>query len=277
VDVSHWPWIDGLGPWATSARRKFNHGVELLARLVDEVDAYEDSKAYEFPTTMQMVSRRVTRMECFARERVAPREEWALLAGDIVQNLRAALDHAVWSATPAEHRTRWTSFPICDKGDEFRQARTRSNERNACAYVDEEVLTAIRRAQPYVRAKNLDDRRWEPLYRLAQLSNEDKHQTLATVACVVDEVFVVSARAAGVSFTRLATGQPLGSSDTHVATIEIDEDAIVKSALPTFVYKVMIAGREANDLERLAHDVFRVVWECEFRQQMPLWTPPWPV
>ena len=154
---------------------------------------------------------------------------------------------------------------------------TKSNERNACAYVEEDVLAAIKRAQHYVRVKKPDDRRWEPPYRLAQLSNEDKHQTLATVACVVDEVFVVSAREADVSFTQLATDHPLGSGETHVATIEIDEDAVVKSALPTFVYKVMIAGREANDLERLAHDVFRVVWECEFKQQMPLWTPPWPV
>lgn len=240
-------------------------------------DRYENSRAYEFPTTMHTVSHRVTRMECFARQRVAPKGEWALLAGDVVQNLRAALDHVVWSATPAAHRTRWTSFPICDKGDEFRQARTKSSERNACAFLDEDVLAAIRRAQPYVRAKKAEDRKWDPLYRLAQLSNEDKHQTLATVASVVDEVSVVTARKADVSFTRLGTGQPLGPGETHVATIEIDEDAVVKSALPTFVYKVMIAGREADDLERLAHEVFRVVWECEFKRQMPLWTPPWPV
>lgn len=277
MDSELWPWMDGAGWHATSARRKLEHGIALLHQLITEIDEYEDAKAYEFPTTIQMVSSRVTRFECHARERKPPETHWALRAGDVVQNLRAALDHVVWAATPPQYRTRWTGFPICDRGDEFRQAKTRSNPRNACAFVDEQVLAAIRRAQPYVRATNAEERAWEPLFRLAQLSNEDKHQTLATVAAVVDEVFVVAARETNVSFTKLGTGRPLGPGESHVATIEIDEDAVVKSALPTFIYKVLIAGREAQDLERLAHDVFRTLWECEFKQEMPVWTPPWPI
>jgi hypothetical protein len=94
-------------------------------------------------------------------------------------------------------------------------------------------------ASPSVQ--KVEDRKWEPLYRLSKLSNEDKHQTLATVASVVDEVAVVAAREADVSFTKVGTGRPLGAGDTHVVTIEVDEDSVVKSALPTFVYKVPIA------------------------------------
>ena len=88
---------------------------------------------------------------------------------------------------------------------------------------------------------------------------------------------MTSAREAEVSFTKLTLGHPLAAGRTHVATIDVKEEGIVKSAIPSFVVKVLLGDGGIEDLEAIGHEVFRVLWECEFERQMPLWTPPWPI
>ena len=179
LDHEHWPWMHTPN---TSARRKFGHALSLAYPLIEDVGRYEDSKPYVFHASLGFTSDDATRFEIEAEERRAPDEDWALRAGDVIQNFRASLDHAVWAATPEDKRTRWTQFPICDRPRDFKRLSSKENERNWCAWVSDEVLAAIARAQPYERSKGRDERKWEPLLRLRELSNEDKHRTLATVA-----------------------------------------------------------------------------------------------
>lgn len=104
--------------------------------------------------------------------------------GDIVHNLRGALDHLVWDLAvlscgqwPLDRSGReWhTQFPICRDKDAFDSRRVQSTQLGP---LTPERRTAIEGFQPYVSS---DD----TLTRLADMSNADKHRA-------VKEVFLIS-------------------------------------------------------------------------------------
>jgi hypothetical protein len=110
---------------------------------------------------------------------------WALMAGEIMFNLRSALDHLVWElhvrhfkGRPIDQRIeRASQFPIFDSADDFLSyghRRIRS--------LSERDQRAIRLLQPYNRRND----KWSPLRRalrdLNALHNIDKHRKLHLVA-----------------------------------------------------------------------------------------------
>src|SRR5688572_27123835 len=52
---------------------------------------------------------------------------WPELAGDCIHNIRASLDHLIWSlterVTPSPKHPKTTAFPICDTAGEFHTRR----------------------------------------------------------------------------------------------------------------------------------------------------------
>jgi len=116
-----------------------------------------------------------------ARPFPEPPIHWALIAGDMVQNLRSALDHLIWQLVlrDGHQPSRSNQFPLIDTEQRFLDEvkfRKREPERSVLygITVDGDAWTIIERAQPYNRPNS----RFDSLSVLRRLSNRDKHQTL---------------------------------------------------------------------------------------------------
>jgi hypothetical protein len=110
---------------------------------------------------------------------VAPPARLSLILGDMVHNLRCALDYLAWELAKANlggtEPSRKTQFSLANSPEEF--ARLSQHQLRDLSRPDQET---IERMQPY-RAK---EPHWHPLSWLKQLSNGDKHQTLHLIGGV---------------------------------------------------------------------------------------------
>jgi hypothetical protein len=100
------------------------------------------------------------------------------VVGDIVVNLRSALDHLVWGLAKPERRGKHTKFPIHCRNSEKDMKLFKA----ALAGVPKGAADAIERMQPYHGPGEPRDR---PLAVLAELVNEDKHRSLVSVRLAV--------------------------------------------------------------------------------------------
>jgi hypothetical protein len=98
--------------------------------------------------------------------------EITTIVGDILHNLRSALDHLAWQLVlnarnePNEH----TYFPIADNAEKYFKLNSRNN-------IKPEDRDAIDALEPYREGKN------DILWRLHRLNIIDKHRMLIT-ACL---------------------------------------------------------------------------------------------
>lgn len=161
------------------ARAKF-HAEALRA----EVQAFKDQDPYDF----EMKSLGNARGESDFRVLVkvaegapAVPESWALTAGDVLTNARAALDHAVYphvSAT-APSVARWKiQHPIVDTEAAF--------EVKAGWFADG-VRQIVEDSQPYKASDPLG----HPFRALRELVNIDKHRDLVLVNYATDELEIM--------------------------------------------------------------------------------------
>jgi hypothetical protein len=104
------------------------------------------------------------------------RIDWGLRAGDIVHNLRAALDHLVYQLVIANGQTPSTQneFPIYSSLGEYQK----QNGLRKLAGVRKGAVAIIEGLQP----ENADDSLWV----LRCLDNEDKHNLVNVAALVAD-------------------------------------------------------------------------------------------
>lgn len=132
----------------------------------------------------------------------APAQRWSLLAGDTVQNFRAALDYLAWElakwnlhAQGADREPfRKTSFPIYDDPAKL----VKDWIPRAGKDIADRHRTMCQALQPY---QNWDvtlgspkvaatwrigwSGKWHPLDRLHKLANDDKHRTLGIITTAV--------------------------------------------------------------------------------------------
>lgn len=106
-----------------------------------------------------------------------PREDFVLIVGDCVHNLRTSLDHLVWQLVLLNGGTPTTSnmFPICDTHG----AWVGQLKRDRLCGVSLRAKTLIEGLQPYVSATNA------PLWVLSELENIDKHRTLLSASAML--------------------------------------------------------------------------------------------
>jgi hypothetical protein len=105
--------------------------------------------------------------------RTYPVRSFALFAaaGDIVNNLRSALDHLAWQLveavgnTPSKH----TGFPIAPSAETYEETKARKVEG-----MSPEAVRLIDSLKPYQGGN-------EALWRLHEINNIDKHQTIVSV------------------------------------------------------------------------------------------------
>jgi hypothetical protein len=139
--------------------------IELLAAGYVTVGAVEgDLDAFK--------NRFSTREELITLPRI-PIEVFAI-SGDIVHNLRSALDHLayqlVWANTGNEPTSRLIEFPIAKDFATYKSEKTRKVNG-----MRPEAIEAIDRLKPYKGGNDF-------LWRIHELDNIDKHRTLFTVA-----------------------------------------------------------------------------------------------
>jgi hypothetical protein len=153
---------------------------EHLEALTREVRRFKDSKPYRViheddPQTGEKLIHAVPIRN--------PDAELSLVLGDLVHNLSAALDHAVFGLSvqeagrPLDRREQQSlGFPICMSAADFeRQARSQLR------FLSHGPKSVVDAAQPY-HGPTETARLNHPLAELREMWNADKHRTLLLVA-----------------------------------------------------------------------------------------------
>lgn len=253
----------------TSAQRKLAWGVERIKTLYAEADVYRGSNAYLFDTEHELRSANQIHFRCFATEVEPPPDHWPLLAGDAIQNVRASLDHAVWTAWRSVKENTGdgdhTQFVICDDPDGWRRSQWHLDG------VPDPVGAVIERSQPY--------NRWpqnpaaDSFSILRRLSNTDKHRTLAVVASAIEFEMVGLEHPDELKNWKHATGKRLRKGRAQISSFDVISDAQVDpmKVRPDFTYDVTIESMQIAVLKGIVHEVFQVLVEIETG------TPPHPL
>jgi hypothetical protein len=145
------------------------HADKLIAEMRDACDGkapgvYETSRKYD-PDTEQVV---------FIAERMTEiSDEWSLIVGDCIYNLRCALDHLWWQFAidflgrePTDNEARDIQFPILPDRPEAWEGH------RFLKYVDPEIAAKAKTLQAYDRGEGEE----ATITMLASLSNADKHR-----------------------------------------------------------------------------------------------------
>jgi hypothetical protein len=152
-----------------------------------------------------------------AKFRVHVKEEmpdtWPLIVGDVLTNLRAALDHAVFGHASARQtltraQERALNYPIITIATDWPNARNK-----LVPFVDPNVLNVIEQSQPFQSTQGAPD--WHSLALLNSLVNQDKHRAVRTVSYVSEQFDV--------------NGSDLVIVDRHIPSVEMTDGAVVAS------------------------------------------------
>jgi hypothetical protein len=118
-------------------------------------------------------------------------DEWALVFGDAIQNIRDALDYVVWETIVGSRGDGFAianaaqiQFPIIDESKKFPASKLLR------LGLDSNTVEYLRSWQPY--AKEPQNPHDDALWLLRVLSNVDKHRLLHTVAMVGQKAVVTT-------------------------------------------------------------------------------------
>lgn len=164
-----------------SAYAKLNRAKQHLAELRRSVQSYRDSDAIYIGMVQRKdpLDFRQILVEYIVKVRSpVPTEQWGLIVGDVLTNLRASLDHALFGHVSVRQtltggQESKIQFPIIDEAKNWT-----AQDRYYTALVDTGVWTLIRDEQPFHAAH--PER--EDLYLLNKLVNRDKHRSIHVVA-----------------------------------------------------------------------------------------------
>jgi hypothetical protein len=143
-----------------------------------------------------------------------PREEWGAMIGDVVHNLRSALDHLVWELTkwhqggepspPIPSSWRKIGFPIYKTDN----AESHGKIEAMLWGIEPSLKTSFEQLQPFTIAEPED----HPLWLLHDLWNIDKHRHVH-IAVVQTELQSVGYLAAGKGVFELTKGREAELAD----------------------------------------------------------------
>lgn len=171
-----------------SARKKLTRAQTHLQTLHAEVSDFREQRPYEFQTTSDGNKRWTPDIHVAVTVTQAPQtpDSWAVITGDILTNLRAALDHAVFPhirAKKPDLEQKYIQFPIEDGFSQWE---------NKAKWFQRSVSKVVGQAQPY-----RSDATTRPMHRLRilrELVNMDKHRSLV-IASYAAHAFEVEQRA----------------------------------------------------------------------------------
>jgi hypothetical protein len=172
--VSYWDEMAGhpLRDPLLKLERARMHFVELR----EKADAFLATEPYAWSMEAEERANGTREYRVSASVDDYPPIELGLIAGDVVQNLRAALDQLIWTNSEASKRDERTGFPIY-----VTEKKYRANAPSKVRGIPEDGVAIIERSQPFQMGTRADA---HPLAMLQRLSNADKHRTLLPVAVV---------------------------------------------------------------------------------------------
>jgi hypothetical protein len=162
-----------------SAWLKWARSVEHQKLLAWEVREFRNVSSYEYARTdnERDYNDPLLRVHWQLRVKKPYPERWSVLIGDVLTNLRAALDHAFWQAV-AQHaglpeQPHRVTFPIAPTAQKFK-----GPTKDLAPLVSSKVWEIVEAVQPF-HGGNLAHT--APLEVLRWLSNLDKHRAVHVV------------------------------------------------------------------------------------------------
>lgn len=162
-----------------SAWIKWARGVEhqqVLARAMREFDLRE-AHAYERTDNVRAGTDPLVRVQWRLKILEPFPERWGILAGDVLTNLRAALDHTFWAAALAHSgmptKPQLVTFPLATANDKSFKNKTKDLQ----SLVTPKFWELVEAAQSFQFERPFD----APLEWLRWLSNADKHRAVRVV------------------------------------------------------------------------------------------------
>jgi hypothetical protein len=153
-------------------RLKHDRAHDQLAYLDAGVRAFVESKPCTFRIEFDADR---GELKIYVRELVAPPPIWGVLIGEVVHNLRSALDHLVWELvihnTGAPPRATKSGFPIFNTEAGY---DAKNHAPVLVQGVAADTAALIKSLNPFSTGEGAKS----PLWLLQKLSNFDKHRTL---------------------------------------------------------------------------------------------------
>jgi hypothetical protein len=155
-----------------------------------DVEAYRDREPHDFTykTSNHLFDESQALLTYRLRVKEEPPSDWGLIVGDILTNLRAALDHAVFGhadrrmvLTPRQEKE--LNYPIIPISTDWPSHRNRLTQ-----LMDPNVLNVIEQSQPYHDATPGE----YPLAVLNSLVNQDKHRSVRVVSYIREKFEVAT-------------------------------------------------------------------------------------
>lgn len=170
-----------------------------------------------------------------------PLLHWGTVVGDVVHNLRSALDHVVYTISyrrnPSEFRDdRTTAFPICNDLATFHRRRRREWEPyHEIRGIPDEAKAIIEGLQPYQRGQ--DDLRSDPLWILREMDDIDKHRTIHITGWSAHSIVLdITDVQPGVRVHSLSV-RPVGAIESGAILVEIDFTSAKSDAPTMYLHK----------------------------------------
>ena len=177
--------------------------------------------------------------------------EWSVRLGEILYNLRSALDHLVWQLVLANGQNpgRHNAFPIVNKQCNWQGATSQLKD------VTPEVEIMIKRLQPYTGGIGFPFD-VSAFWKLNSLCNIDKHRYLHLVAIVPD--------VDGISYEK-PDGSPSLQGHSHAGKIKENKVLLcfnnaAATINPTF--QIDVRFEDVQDPEITAGTVPVILYEC---------------
>jgi hypothetical protein len=201
-----------------SVRLKIDRAHEHLDALEGEITRYYATKPAEFvadPTVYEDDAGQQFVFGSFKSD--APPPHIAVVMGDVLQNLRSALDYLIWELVLANKQQpgKKNQFPICETDKGF------SNElgRGRLDGVHADAVTEVKRLQPYFGGADVNP---SFLWTLEKFTNINKHRrVLLTVLRTfpVPEGLITRIDRSGVVRSQITP--ILGNTNTQVGPVPV--------------------------------------------------------
>lgn len=187
------------------ARLKLERAVQLLDTLNTHISEF--CKSPDKPYKLSVKQNLKTKVDCIVINIVrAPPPLWSLQIGEIIYNLRSALDHMAYEIASVYNNGEvppGTEFPIFIDADRFRDSK-RGGGLYKVRGVPENVRTSIGDMQPFQKRESPELHR---LWALQELSNWDKHRLLHLTSVIAGARNIVLKSAGGISIKTLSIRQ----------------------------------------------------------------------
>lgn len=198
-----------------SCWEKVKRSNEQIADLNREIDAFLDEPPYGASRVIYDIdSERFQELSKLHHGREIPLR-FSVLVGEIVHNLRSALDHLAFQLVKAagNRPTRKTAFPLFTKDPTGDKKATTSYD-SSVEGMSLRAKALINRLQPYQPSRESTE--GDPLAILSRLSNRDKHRELNIVGTVS------TGHSSLLIFHDIPNDDADGSSPTMVSDIAVD-------------------------------------------------------